>query len=272
MSLRRCLATMRTGASVLCPSAVRPLPSRFLEMDCSPFCPPPAELGTCPFTGLPARYRDPLTLVPYANISAFHQLRAMASPHPPFVWSDALGAYTGASGFGLMADVELGWGRRPHAGPERYAAASPHAAQLQHQRAAMPPALYFSTAPGAAQRAPRAPQQHHHAAEENPYKISYAHAGGSGRGQRGRVSLDQAAAAQQQHQVRHQPPPPPPQQRQQQPVPQQPAQQRVVQQQAPAARSIPGTGAAFGGGVSVNAQGKAVLPIGGLPPLPPFPS
>ncbi|GAA5843893.1 hypothetical protein JCM9279_000178 [Rhodotorula babjevae] len=233
---------------------------------------PVGQLGTCPFTGLPARYRDPLTLVPYATISAFHQLRAMASPQPPFVWSDALSAYTGASGFGLMADVELAWGRRPNPQPERYAAAGPHA-QLQHQRAtsALPPTLYFSTMPGAVQqqqqqqqRAPRQPQ----APEDNPYKISYAHAGGSGRGQRGRASLD-AAAAQAQG-----PPQPalPPQQQQPVPVQQQQA-PPMMQQQAPTARTIPGAGSAFGGGVSVNTQGQAVLPpLGGLPPLPPFPS
>ena len=232
------------------------------------FLPSRAELGTCPFTGLPARYRDPLTLVPYATISAFHQLRAMASPHPPFVWSDALSAYTGASGFGLMADVELAWGRRPNAQPERYAAAGPHA-QLQHQRAtsALPPTLYFSTVSGAGsaqqQQQQRAPRQQH-APEDNPYKISYAHAGGSGRGQRGRASLDAAPP-------QAQGPSAPPQQ-QQGPVPQQHV-QAPMQQQAPTARSIPGSGAAFGGGVSVNAQGQAVLPpLGGLPPLPPFPT
>ncbi|BGP37684.1 hypothetical protein JCM10449v2_001601 [Rhodotorula kratochvilovae] len=204
---------------------------------------PVGHLGTCPFTGLPARYRDPLTLVPYANLSAFHQLRAMASPHAPFVWSDALGAYTGASGFGLVRDVELGWGRRQGVQPKRYAAAAPAPAH------APPPGpgaagAWFSTAPPPprAQPRPRASLPPGGAHEDNPYKISYAHAGGSGRGQRGRASLDAAAS-------------------------------QSEQQQAPQARSIPGSGGAFGagGGMGVNAQGAAFFPPGGLPPLPTFP-
>ncbi|GAA5821171.1 hypothetical protein JCM3770_002265 [Rhodotorula araucariae] len=226
---------------------------------------PARHLGICPFTGLSARYRDPLTLVPYANLSAFHQLRAMASPHAPFVWSDALGAYTGASGFGLVRDVELGWGRRQGVQPRRYAAAA------AAPPVAAPPgaAVFFSTAPRpppqTSHRAqPRPPAQQHAAAggpgasADNPYKVAYAHAGGSGRGQRGRASLDAAATA---------------------------------QAQAPQARSIPGSVGAFGagpsagagadagagasagaggGGMGVDGHGRAVFPPGGLPPLPPF--
>ena len=33
---------------------------------------------TCPITGLPAKYRDPLTRIPYANAAAFKAIRAIA--------------------------------------------------------------------------------------------------------------------------------------------------------------------------------------------------
>ena len=59
----------------------------FAEVDAQPnffrFSPddPPAQRRgavTCVVTGLPAKYLDPLTKMPYANAAAFHKLREKA--------------------------------------------------------------------------------------------------------------------------------------------------------------------------------------------------
>ncbi|GAA5978162.1 hypothetical protein JCM10908_004253 [Rhodotorula pacifica] len=140
----------------------------------------------CPITGLPARYRDPQTLTPYATLAAYHAIRAMVDSQA-FVWSESLGAYTAAANFGIMRDVEASWARRPQpkGSLPRYAAAVPpppaHKAGTFGNIAAAHPAV----------RAPR--QRQSPATNENPYKIEYAHAGGSGRGQRGRSSFEGSA-------------------------------------------------------------------------------
>ena len=53
----------------------------------------------CPITGQPARYKDPRTGVPYANVAAYRTLSRMLIHD--FVWSDQLGCYVGDH-----ADVE----------------------------------------------------------------------------------------------------------------------------------------------------------------------
>lgn len=41
--------------------------------------PPKPQKAVCVITGLPAKYRDPLTGLPYATLEAFRQLRAADS-------------------------------------------------------------------------------------------------------------------------------------------------------------------------------------------------
>lgn len=104
-----------------------------------------------------------------------------------FVWSESLGAYTAAANFGIMRDVEASWARRPQPTDAlpRYAAAGP-----------IPPAHKAGTFGNiaAAQPVPRAPRQRQPQTNENPYKIEYAHSGGSGRGQRGRSSIGEGTS------------------------------------------------------------------------------
>ena len=54
---------------------------------------PPSHLKrpVCAITGLPAKYRDPLTGVPYANAEAFQILRRIAAKE--IQWDNALLAY-----------------------------------------------------------------------------------------------------------------------------------------------------------------------------------
>ncbi|SCV67166.1 BQ2448_5812 [Microbotryum intermedium] len=69
----------------------------------------------CPITGLPAKYRDPRTMTPYANKYAYDvltQLLSWSKPNqadqlkPVFSWNETLGAYTGVIGLGrLHGDV-----------------------------------------------------------------------------------------------------------------------------------------------------------------------
>ncbi|GJN88822.1 hypothetical protein Rhopal_001793-T1 [Rhodotorula paludigena] len=233
--------------------------------------PPPIPLkgcrgGTCPFTGLPARYRDPRTGTPYANLAAFRMLNALVDAQT-YVWSESLGAYTSVAGFGLMSEVEAAWSRRPgaRAAVPRYAAAGPSSVAAGHHLAPSsngPPPIFFHPnglppppppPPGRAK--PRAPSSSSSAAAAaaNPYKVEYAHAGGSGRGSRGRASLDQAAAEAQG----------------------QGGAQVVGASQAPQARSIPGQreGGAFGPlqpqpQRAVTVPGGAGGAGGALPPLP----
>lgn len=49
---------------------------------------------TCPLTGLPARYLDPRTKVPFANARAYETLTRVLAHR--FVWSAELGCYVGA--------------------------------------------------------------------------------------------------------------------------------------------------------------------------------
>ncbi|KAI9597619.1 YL1 nuclear protein C-terminal domain-containing protein [Syncephalis fuscata] len=53
------------------------------------------EKSTCVITGLPAKYRDPKTGLPYANLRAFSMLRRLAAG--TFPWNNNLGAYTNAA-------------------------------------------------------------------------------------------------------------------------------------------------------------------------------
>ncbi|GAA5879170.1 hypothetical protein JCM1840_006216 [Sporobolomyces johnsonii] len=164
---------------------------------------PQAAANTCPITGLPARYRDPRTLTPYATLPAFRTLNSLVDAQS-FVWSDALGAYTGTSGVGLMREVEAAWARRPQPKP-RYAAAPPPPpvavapppapTPVQPPRPAPKSTKMGGSGSGSASGSAsgkgkgRAPAQR----EDNPYKIEYAHTGGSGRGTRGRLSLSDLA-------------------------------------------------------------------------------
>ncbi|GAA5969564.1 hypothetical protein JCM21900_002346 [Sporobolomyces salmonicolor] len=164
---------------------------------------PQAAATTCPITGLPARYRDPRTFTPYATLPAFRTLNSLVDAQS-FVWSDALGAYTGTSGVGLTREVEAAWARRPQPKP-RYAAAPPPPSAavalppaptpVQPTRPALKPIKTGGSGSGSASGSAngkgkgRAPAQR----EDNPYKIEYAHTGGSGRGSRGRLSLSDLA-------------------------------------------------------------------------------
>ncbi|KAI6043793.1 YL1 nuclear protein-domain-containing protein [Pisolithus marmoratus] len=46
---------------------------------------------TCPITGLPARYLDPRTNIPFASVAAFHTLTKILSHE--YTWSESLGCY-----------------------------------------------------------------------------------------------------------------------------------------------------------------------------------
>jgi hypothetical protein len=46
---------------------------------------------TCPITGTPAKYLDPRTRVPFANVAAFKTLTRILSHD--YIWSEALGCY-----------------------------------------------------------------------------------------------------------------------------------------------------------------------------------
>ncbi|KAI6104737.1 YL1 nuclear protein-domain-containing protein [Pisolithus croceorrhizus] len=48
-------------------------------------------LRICPITGLPARYLDPRTNVPFASVAAFHTLTKVLSRE--YTWSESLGCY-----------------------------------------------------------------------------------------------------------------------------------------------------------------------------------
>lgn len=50
---------------------------------------------TCPITGLPARYLDPRTSVPFASVVAFHTLTKILSRE--YTWSESLGCYVAPS-------------------------------------------------------------------------------------------------------------------------------------------------------------------------------
>ena len=50
----------------------------------------------CPITGLPAKYRDPRTNAPFANVGAYEMLTKVMGRG--YVWCSALGCYVGVSG------------------------------------------------------------------------------------------------------------------------------------------------------------------------------
>jgi vacuolar protein sorting-associated protein 72 len=59
-----------------------------------PNCKIESDQTVCVITGLPAKYRDPKTGLPYANTRAFSMLRRLTSG--TFPWNQDLGAYTNA--------------------------------------------------------------------------------------------------------------------------------------------------------------------------------
>ncbi|THD18231.1 Vacuolar protein sorting associated protein 72, partial [Fasciola hepatica] len=65
-------AMPRTATPLPEPSAVAPVP---------PVPRPRRRMRICPITGLPARYLDPITLTPYANLAAFRVLRRLYAIH-----------------------------------------------------------------------------------------------------------------------------------------------------------------------------------------------
>ncbi|GAA5992996.1 hypothetical protein JCM5350_004312 [Sporobolomyces pararoseus] len=154
------------------------------HVDWSQPAPPRSDpkLQRCALTGLPARYRDPRTLTPYASLEAYQVLNSIVDAQA-FIWTDSLGAYTGTSGFGLAREVETMWSRRPaqrvrHAAstdappvllPMSAAPPNPHALRAHATRSSQP---RMSTSSGAR--------------EDNPYVREYANSGGSRT--RGRMS------------------------------------------------------------------------------------
>ncbi|KDQ55010.1 hypothetical protein JAAARDRAFT_38117 [Jaapia argillacea MUCL 33604] len=60
----------------------------------------------CPITGLPARYKDPRSGVPYANARAFEVLTGILNHE--FIWSDTLHCYIGREGEPTAMDVDDG--------------------------------------------------------------------------------------------------------------------------------------------------------------------
>ncbi|GAA6016927.1 hypothetical protein JCM10207_007849 [Rhodosporidiobolus poonsookiae] len=150
----------------------------------------------CPITGLPAKYRDPRTLTPYATLAAYKVLTALVDSQA-FVYSESAGAYTGSSGFGLMRDVQGSWARRPGAKAAaqqpKYAAAPTPTAPAAPMVGAAAQVLPTPGSSGSGVKRPRAPKQS--SSQDNPYKVEYAHSGGTGRGQRGRTSFSDASGA-----------------------------------------------------------------------------
>ncbi|KAM0753528.1 YL1-domain-containing protein [Meredithblackwellia eburnea MCA 4105] len=90
------------------------------------------KVPMCPVTGLPASYRDPATMTPYANLGAYRVLSALVADRnastsssaqtitavtskkkstpavlpPHFAWDPTVGAFTGRAGFGLHREIE----------------------------------------------------------------------------------------------------------------------------------------------------------------------
>ncbi|GAA5951908.1 hypothetical protein JCM10213_008721 [Rhodosporidiobolus nylandii] len=158
----------------------------------------------CPITGLPAKYRCPRTLTPYATLAAYKILTSLTDQQA-YVYSDSLGAYTGTSGIGLIRDVEANWARRPGA---KTATSAPRLAAAPPPGSAPPPMVGTPTrvlvstpagpaavavAGGSGTKKPRAPRQSMSQQQmDNPYKVEYA---GTGRGLRGRGSLSGEVAS-----------------------------------------------------------------------------
>lgn len=69
----------------------------------------PRKPLVCPITGLPARYKDPRTGVPYANKEAYQVIQRIARHE--FVWSGVLGAYVQDVGQEAPRGAPEGWKR-----------------------------------------------------------------------------------------------------------------------------------------------------------------
>lgn len=69
------------------------------------------KVPSCVITGLPALYRDPRTLAPYASVAAYQTLTRVIKQ--AYVWNDTLGAFTGTSGVGLQKEIERATGTSP---------------------------------------------------------------------------------------------------------------------------------------------------------------
>lgn len=67
---------------------------------------------TCPLSGLPARYLDPLTLVPFGSMAAFKKLREVHSHQYEFNTDVGEGAYTVDMRLGVGKEVEKSRKRR----------------------------------------------------------------------------------------------------------------------------------------------------------------
>ncbi|KAI9499399.1 YL1 nuclear protein-domain-containing protein [Zychaea mexicana] len=68
----------------------------------------PAKPTMCPITGLPARYLDPKTMVPYANLEAYKTIQKTL--HNKAVWSSDYKVYVGEPSAGANG-VPEGWQR-----------------------------------------------------------------------------------------------------------------------------------------------------------------
>jgi len=78
-----------------------------------PLQPPakPKPSARCPITGLPARYKDPLSGVGYYDIHAFKILREVGRRGGRYVWFSVGGWFVGETGWGGRGakGVPEGW-------------------------------------------------------------------------------------------------------------------------------------------------------------------
>jgi len=56
----------------------------------------------CPLTGLAAKYCDPRTGVPYANVHAFKEISKIMDHE--YVWNEQFGCYVGQDGVSVIED------------------------------------------------------------------------------------------------------------------------------------------------------------------------
>lgn len=81
----KCSRNLITFASEQCLRNAMPKSTHFLTQSGALTTQPPSRpkcpIRICPITGLPARYVDPLTLTPYANLAAFRVLRRLYTIH-----------------------------------------------------------------------------------------------------------------------------------------------------------------------------------------------
>jgi hypothetical protein len=68
---------------------------------------------TCLLTGLPARYLDPRTGVPYANAKAYNILTRILAHE--YIWSEKLGCYVEAENAKHAQGLSSSFERRPSA-------------------------------------------------------------------------------------------------------------------------------------------------------------